>query len=72
MIKRKSNKINSESLTWDQLIPETAISKMENAQEILAISIDRALRTLTEKEALVLKMRFGLMDATERTLKEVG
>jgi RNA polymerase primary sigma factor len=34
--------------------------------------IDTALKTLTEREAKVLKMRFGLGDGNENTLEEVG
>ena len=34
--------------------------------------IDDALKTLTEREAKVLKMRFGLGDGNEHTLEEVG
>ncbi len=34
--------------------------------------IDGALKTLTEREAKVLKMRFGLGDGNEHTLEEVG
>jgi len=34
--------------------------------------IDTALKTLTEREAKVLKMRFGLGDGNEHTLEEVG
>jgi len=34
--------------------------------------IEHALKTLTEREAKVLKMRFGLGDGNEHTLEEVG
>jgi RNA polymerase primary sigma factor len=34
--------------------------------------IERALDSLTEREAEVLKLRFGLMDGKEHTLEEVG
>ena len=34
--------------------------------------IDEALKSLTEREAKVLKMRFGLSDGSEHTLEEVG
>jgi len=34
--------------------------------------IEEALKTLTEREAKVLKMRFGLGDGNEHTLEEVG
>jgi RNA polymerase primary sigma factor len=34
--------------------------------------IEAALNTLTEREARILKMRFGLIDGNEHTLEEVG
>ncbi len=34
--------------------------------------IEEALKSLTEREAKVLKMRFGLGDGNEHTLEEVG
>ncbi len=38
----------------------------------LSEKIDELLKTLTDREASVLKMRFGLQGATEHTLEEVG
>jgi len=46
--------------------PETVI------HQSLKEHIDEALKTLTEREARVLKMRFGLGDGNEHTLEEVG
>lgn len=46
--------------------PEAAIQA--NLKEI----ISEALNTLTEREAEVLRMRFGLSDGNEHTLEEVG
>ena len=40
--------------------------------ESLQIEIERALNTLTPREAKVLKLRFGLEDGKSRTLEEVG
>ena len=40
--------------------------------EALKASIDEALRRLTEREATVLKLRFGLQDGKEHTLAEIG
>jgi RNA polymerase primary sigma factor len=34
--------------------------------------IEEALKSLTEREAKILKMRFGLGDGNEHTLEEVG
>jgi len=47
--------------------PETIYEAIE-----LRSLINEALKSLTEKEALVLKMRFGLEDGTEHTLAEIG
>jgi RNA polymerase primary sigma factor len=46
--------------------PETVINI--NLRE----QIGEALKSLTEREAKVLKMRFGLGDGNEHTLEEVG
>jgi RNA polymerase primary sigma factor len=46
--------------------PETVI------QSNLRDQIEEALKSLTEREAKVLKMRFGLGDGNEHTLEEVG
>ena len=46
--------------------PETVI------HQSLKEHIEEALKTLTEREARVLKMRFGLGDGNEHTLEEVG
>ena len=35
-------------------------------------TLDKVLGTLTAREALVIKLRFGLTDGTERTLAEIG
>ncbi|NLD79187.1 MAG: RNA polymerase sigma factor RpoD [Mollicutes bacterium] len=40
--------------------------------EVLKDDISLVLQTLTEREAEVLKLRFGLVDGTSRTLEEVG
>lgn len=46
---------------------ESEVSKIELEQ-----LISKALDTLTEREADVLKLRFGLIDGRQRTLEEVG
>jgi restriction endonuclease Mrr len=38
----------------------------------LRASIDEALRRLTEKEAMIIKLRFGMHDGKEHTLAEIG
>ncbi len=41
-------------------------------QEMLKKEIDEVLSTLSEREEMVLRMRFGLLDGRTRTLEEVG
>jgi RNA polymerase primary sigma factor len=53
----------------DKLIPSPPDTVIHiNLKE----QIDEALKSLTEREARVLKMRFGLGDGNEHTLEEVG
>lgn len=53
----------------DKLIPSPPDTVIHiNLRE----QIEEALKTLTEREAKVLKMRFGLGDGNEHTLEEVG
>lgn len=47
--------------------PEELAVEKETAKTILAM-----IQSLTPREALVLKLRFGLEDGTERTLEQVG
>jgi len=42
------------------------------ASENLKKVISRVLKTLTPREEVVLKLRFGLMDGQQKTLDEVG
>ena len=48
-----------------------AASEIVERQE-LSGELDRVLDTLPEREALILRMRFGLYDGRPRTLDEVG
>ena len=50
-----------------QITPEDATSRL-----LLKEEVARVLDTLTERERLVLVLRFGLADARPRTLQEVG
>jgi|UniRef100_A0A7V3RE97 RNA polymerase primary sigma factor len=49
------------------LSPEDAAAQM-----ILHEQIDKVLNTLSQREAMVLKMRYGLIDGKAKTLEEVG
>ena len=52
---------------------ESSLSPEEYAiNEVLKDEIAEVLLTLTEREEQVLKLRFGLIDGTSRTLEEVG
>ncbi len=42
------------------------------AQQMLRDHVDFVFRQLSEREAIVLKMRFGMIDGRERTLGEIG
>ena len=57
----------------DFVTDESNMSPEEYAiNEVLKDDISLVLQTLTEREAEVLKLRFGLVDGTCRTLEEVG
>ena len=46
---------------------------MDNAaKSLLSEELEKALGKLTEREAMVLKLRKGLIDGREHTLEEVG
>ena len=51
----------------ERLTPEDVV-----ANEVLKTLIQEVLKTLTEREEKVLKMRFGLEDGRSRSLEEVG
>ncbi len=57
----------------DFIEDEEAQEPMDIAtKEMLRTSIKNALAVLSEREAQVLELRFGLMDGTDHTLEEVG
>ncbi len=53
----------------DKIMPSPPDTVIHNS---LREQIEEALKTLTEREAKVLRMRFGLGDGNEHTLEEVG
>lgn len=53
----------------DKVMPSPPDTVIHNS---LREQIEEALKTLTEREAKVLRMRFGLGDGNEHTLEEVG
>lgn len=57
----------------DKLEQETAVSADEHLlQEAFESQISDMLKHLDDKEALVIKLRFGLDDTEPKTLKEIG
>ncbi len=55
------------------ILPDTADSyEIEEMKENLINALDKSLDLLTEREAKVLKMRFGLSGGNEYTLEEVA
>jgi RNA polymerase primary sigma factor len=62
-----------ESLYGDFIPDERLPSPVEAAtQNLLSEALEKALSKLSEREALVLKLRKGLIDGHEHTLEEVG
>ena len=54
------------------LIEEITAPSDAASQVMLKEELEEVLKTLTDREAKVLKMRFGLEDGRMRTLEEVG
>lgn len=64
---------DEDSFIGDFIEDESVISPTESAERmLLAERLDRALSTLSKREAKVIKMRYGLTDGCPRTLEEVG
>lgn len=56
----------------EQLVDTRTEIENGTPRVVVSMGIDHVLNTLPEREALVLRLRFGLEDGHERTLKEVG
>jgi RNA polymerase primary sigma factor len=65
---------DEEDSFYGDFIPDENIeSPVEQASKIiLSEELDEALNKLSEREAMVLKLRKGLVDGREHTLEEVG
>ncbi|GEM48155.1 RNA polymerase sigma factor RpoD [Deinococcus cellulosilyticus] len=62
-----------DSFYGDFIPDENLDSPVENAAKtLLSEELEKALSKLTEREAMVLKLRKGLVDGREHTLEEVG
>jgi RNA polymerase sigma factor (sigma-70 family) len=60
--------------TMGELVPdEGAISPEDSATTVMArFEVQRALGSLTDRERMVLMLRYGLMDGEEHTLEDIG
>jgi hypothetical protein len=57
----------------DRIEDEDSMGSDEAAlHKFLKADMEAVLRTLSEKEAGVVRLRFGLVDGTEKTLEECG
>ncbi len=64
---------DDESTVGDFVEDPNVLSPEDSAaQMILHEQIDKVLNTLSPREAMVLKMRYGLIDGKAKTLEEVG
>lgn len=64
---------DQESLLGDFIPDESQLSPVDQAsKQLLKDHLDEVLDTLTEREAKVLKLRFGLEGTKQMTLEEVG
>ena len=64
---------SDDSQLMDRFIAEEAIVTEDEVEErLLSERIDRALKTLQERDAKVLKLYFGLEGGREHTLEEIG
>ncbi len=64
---------DQESILGDFIPDESQLSPVDQAsKQLLKDHLDEVLGTLTEREAKVLKLRFGLESAKQMTLEEVG
>ena len=60
--------------TMGELVPDDgAVSPEESATAVMArFEVERALGSLTDRERMVLMLRYGLVDGEEHTLEDIG
>lgn len=63
---------NNEIQVKDRLISQTAEPTFINEKNSLRTELRRAMEHLSEREAQIIEMRFGLYDGNEMTLEEIG
>jgi RNA polymerase primary sigma factor len=64
----EQDKVYGDFIADDQVVSPLDVA----SKTLLSEAIERALEKLSEREAMVLKLRKGLIDGRERTLEEVG
>ena len=63
---------NNEVQVKDRLVSETAQPSSLNERNSIRSELRRAMQTLSEREAQIVQMRFGLADGNQMTLEEIG
>lgn len=63
---------NNAAQVRDRLISSTAEPSFLNEKKSLRSELRRAMHHLSEREAQIIEMRFGLADGNEMTLEEIG
>lgn len=63
---------NSEIQVKDRLISQTAEPSFINEKNSIRAELRRAMEHLSQREAQIIEMRFGLSDGNEMTLEEIG
>jgi RNA polymerase sigma factor (sigma-70 family) len=64
---------DGDTVLADLMLDATAPSAADSVEhDVMVGELDRVLETLPEREATIIRMRFGLLDGRPRTLDEVG
>jgi RNA polymerase primary sigma factor len=64
---------DGDTVLADLMLDATAPSAADSVEhDVMVGELDRVLETLPEREAMIIRMRFGLLDGRPRTLDEVG
>ena len=63
---------NNEVQVKDRLVSETAAPSFLNERNSMLSELRRVMSSLSEREAQIVEMRFGLADGNQMTLEEIG
>ena len=63
---------NNDVQVKDRLVSETAAPSSLNERNSVRAELRRAMQSLSEREAQIVEMRFGLVDGNQMTLEEIG